>query len=185
MLIQVKYSSSIPYICVYIYIHIYKWRHCIQCCNTNYYIYVYVLIRDQFPEIKATRVQRYQYFKICVIKLSCSQLQKRKLSPGKCKVVHFYTSLKTTDKNLVIFKDFYLFIYRERERGGEREGAIYQCVVASQHPILGAWPATQACAMTGNRTGDPLVLSPCSILHQSGQRPCYIHIYFYTFYSWK
>ena len=26
------------------------------------------------------------------------------------------------------------------------------------HPLLGTWPATQACALTGNRTNDPLVL---------------------------
>ena len=24
-------------------------------------------------------------------------------------------------------------------------------------PLLGTWPATQACALTGNQTGDPLV----------------------------
>ena len=34
------------------------------------------------------------------------------------------------------------------------------------HPLLGTWPATQACALTGNQTGDPLVhrleLSPLS-----------------------
>ena len=33
-------------------------------------------------------------------------------------------------------------------------------------PPLGTWPATQACTLTGNRTGDPLVgrpaLSPLS-----------------------
>ena len=28
---------------------------------------------------------------------------------------------------------------------------------------LGTWPTTQACALTGNRTRDPLVCSPCSI----------------------
>ena len=28
------------------------------------------------------------------------------------------------------------------------------------HPTLGTWPATQACALTGNQTGDPLVLRP-------------------------
>ena len=28
------------------------------------------------------------------------------------------------------------------------------------HPLLGTWPATQACALTGNRTGNPLVHRP-------------------------
>ena len=26
-------------------------------------------------------------------------------------------------------------------------------------PLLGTWPTTQACALTGNRTGDPLLHS--------------------------
>ena len=30
-------------------------------------------------------------------------------------------------------------------------------MVASHAPALGTWPATQACALTGNQTGDPLV----------------------------
>ena len=25
------------------------------------------------------------------------------------------------------------------------------------HPLLGTWPATQACALTGNQTSDPLI----------------------------
>ena len=28
------------------------------------------------------------------------------------------------------------------------------------HPLLGTWPRTQACALTGNRTGNPLVPRP-------------------------
>ena len=28
------------------------------------------------------------------------------------------------------------------------------------HPVLGTWPATQACALTGNPTCDPLVHRP-------------------------
>ena len=32
-----------------------------------------------------------------------------------------------------------------------------QCVVATHMPPLGTWPATQAGALTGNRTGNPLV----------------------------
>ena len=58
---------------------------------------------------------------------------------------------------------FYLFIFRERGRKGEREGEKHQCVVASCAPwcpALGTWPTTQACALTGNQTSDPLVLRP-------------------------
>ena len=50
----------------------------------------------------------------------------------------------------IYFLRFYLFIFRERVREEEREGEKYQCVVASDSPLLGTWPATHACALTGN-----------------------------------
>ena len=57
-----------------------------------------------------------------------------------------------------------LFIFRERGREGERKGEKYQCVVASYTstppPTPGTWPTTQACALTGNQTGKPLVRRP-------------------------
>ena len=56
---------------------------------------------------------------------------------------------------------FYLFIIRKRRREGEREGETHKCVVASPTPPTG--PTTQACALTGNWTGDPLLCSGCSI----------------------
>ena len=55
---------------------------------------------------------------------------------------------------ILFFKGFCLFIFRERGREGEREGEKHQCVVASHTPRNGTWPATQACALTGNRTRD-------------------------------
>ena len=39
----------------------------------------------------------------------------------------------------------------------EREGEKHQCVAASRAPDVGTQPETQACAPTGNQTGDPLV----------------------------
>ena len=51
-------------------------------------------------------------------------------------------------------------IFREQGREGEREGEKHQCVVAPHVPHLGTWPATQACALTGNWTSDPLALRP-------------------------
>ena len=44
-------------------------------------------------------------------------------------------------------KRFYLFIFRERGREGEREGEKHQCVVVSTCPRMGTWPAGQACAL--------------------------------------
>ena len=58
---------------------------------------------------------------------------------------------------LFIYLSIYLFIFRQRRRGGEREGEKRQCVLASHLPILGTWPTTQACALTGNGMGNPLV----------------------------
>ena len=56
---------------------------------------------------------------------------------------------------------FYLFIFRERGREGEeREGNINVWL----HPMYPHWGpvlhATQACALTGNQTGDHLVHRP-------------------------
>ena len=56
------------------------------------------------------------------------------------------------------FKDFtYLFLERGRE--GEREGNI-NVWLPLVHPPLAMWPITQACALTGNRTGNSLVHRP-------------------------
>ena len=62
---------------------------------------------------------------------------------------------------LKFFFRFYLFIFRERAREVEREGEKHRCVrerLPLACPQLGTWPATQACALTGNRTRDLLVL---------------------------
>ena len=72
------------------------------------------------------------------------------------------------------FKDFiYLFLERGEGREKERERNIIVWLPL-KHPPLGTWPATQACALTGNQTGDPLIrssplLSPLSHASQ-GQR---------------
>ena len=59
---------------------------------------------------------------------------------------------------LYFFQGFYLFIFRQRGREGERKGEKHQCVVISHGPPTGdqTWLATQACALTRNRTNDPL-----------------------------
>ena len=66
-------------------------------------------------------------------------------------------------------KDFiYLFIYfleRERGREGEREKETsmrkrYFNWLPLPCPQLGAWPATQACALTGNQTSNLSVCGP-------------------------
>ena len=61
---------------------------------------------------------------------------------------------------LFILKEIiYLFLDsgegREKER--KRNTNVWLPLV---HPLLGTWPATQACALTGNRTGNALVCRP-------------------------
>ena len=67
---------------------------------------------------------------------------------------------------VVFFKRFYLFIYLfiylEGKGGGEKEGKI-SVWLPLLWPSLGTWPATQARALIGNQTGNPLVCSPRSI----------------------
>ena len=47
----------------------------------------------------------------------------------------------------------------EKWRGERREKNI-NVRLPLVHPLLGTWPATQARALTGNRTGTPLVRRP-------------------------
>ena len=55
----------------------------------------------------------------------------------------------------------FLFIFREGEGGRKRGGEISMCGwVLLLFPQLGTWPTTQACALTGNRTSDPLAYRP-------------------------
>ena len=58
-----------------------------------------------------------------------------------------------------IYLLFYLLLERGEERDKERERNInvwlpFMC------PLLGTWPAAQACALTGNGTGDSLFCRP-------------------------
>ena len=58
------------------------------------------------------------------------------------------------------FKDFiYLFLKKGREE--EREGNI-SVWLPFVRPLLGTWPTTHACALTGNGTDDRCTFSPLS-----------------------
>ena len=71
-----------------------------------------------------------------------------------------------------LFKKYFIYLFLGRRREEEREGNI---IVWSslELPLLGTWPATQACALTGNQTSDPLVcrlaLNPLSHTSQGAQ----------------
>ena len=98
-------------------------------------------------------------------------------SPGFCIQVMLasYNVLGSIASSSKLFyfifnKCFILFYFLERGMQGEREGEKNQCVVASHMLPLGTWPPTQTCALTGNRTSNPLgcrpVFSPLSYTRQ-------------------
>ena len=60
----------------------------------------------------------------------------------------------------IIFSRFYLFTFKGREKESERNINVW---LPLMQPALGTWPTTQACALTGNQTGNPLVRSSRSI----------------------
>ena len=66
---------------------------------------------------------------------------------------------------LLLKRFIYLFLEMGEGREKERERNI-RVWLPLMHPLLGTWPTTQACALTGNRTSDPLlyrlVLNPLS-----------------------
>ena len=61
---------------------------------------------------------------------------------------------------LFFFKIYiYLFLDRGEGREKERERSISVWLLLT-HSLLGTWPATQTCVLTGNQTSDPLVCRP-------------------------
>ena len=72
-------------------------------------------------------------------------------------------SVEGNNENWILehcFKRFYLFIFREGNGGRKKETSMWLPLAC---PLLGTGPETQACAPTGNRTGDSLV--PRSMLN--------------------
>ena len=63
---------------------------------------------------------------------------------------------------ILLFLFIYLFLEMGEGREKEREININVWLLLTWLP-LGTWPETQACALTGNWTGNPLVRSPHSI----------------------
>ena len=78
------------------------------------------------------------------------------------------------------FKDFiYLFLEKEGGRRKERERNINAWLPLT-HPLLGTWPETQACTLTGNWTSDPLVRRPgLNLLSHTSQSILFTYNLFY------
>ena len=78
----------------------------------------------------------------------------------------------------------YLFLYRGEGRDKERERNI-NVWLPLMWPPLGTWPATQACALTGNWTSGSLVHSPHSIHWATPARArCFLMYYINVIYDY-
>ena len=65
---------------------------------------------------------------------------------------------------MVLFIYLFIYLFRGEGREKERERNI-NVWLPLMWPPLGTWPITQACALTGNPTGDPM-LNPLSYTSQ-------------------
>ena len=63
---------------------------------------------------------------------------------------------------LIFLKILFIFRGEGREKERERNVTVWLLLTC---PLLGIWPATQACALIRNRIGDPLVHSPARSIH--------------------
>ena len=72
-------------------------------------------------------------------------------------------------------KDFIDLVLQRWEGERERNINVWLLLMC---PLLGTWPTTQACALTGNRTGDPLVHSPAlTPLSHTSQGHFLVHLF--------
>ena len=58
-----------------------------------------------------------------------------------------YQDISSIAQNSFLKKDF-IYLFLERGKEEEREGNT-NAWLPLMHPLLGTWPATQACALTG------------------------------------
>ena len=73
---------------------------------------------------------------------------------------HFFFK-ETNSYQLLFFFLKILFNYFQSEgKGGRKKESERPMCGSLAYPLLGTWPATQACALTGNRTGE----TPCELV---------------------
>ena len=79
---------------------------------------------------------------------------------------------------------FFCFYWGKREKGGERNINVWLPLTC---PQLGTQPATQACALTGNWTGNPSVCSPAlnPLSHTSQGQIAFLFFCFLHFRDWS
>ena len=124
--------------------------------------------RSLSPKIKAVCLHEGHFIKkangICRMEITICQNEVKILCiKWPTYEVIIITVLKEFEVKYILsedsfFKRDFIHLFLERGREGEREEKKHQCVVGlSGAPLLGACPAAQACAPTGNQTSHPLV----------------------------
>ena len=93
-------------------------------------------------------------------------LNRQKVPRDAVRIAHLnFIDLLTDVYNIILinvylfFKDFIYFILERGEGKKKRERNI-NVWLPTRCPILGTWPSTQTCALTGNQTREPLVCRP-------------------------
>ena len=143
----------------------------------------------QLLHVSGTMHSCYMYLIPCTVVVTCiwhhAQLLRVSGTMHSCynsihyisyAVVYIPVAVFITDNlYFLFFKRFYLFLERGegKEKEGERNISVW---LPLMHPLLGTWLTTQACALIGNQTCNPLVcrpaLSPLSHTIQ-GLRTCF------------
>ena len=99
----------------------------------------------------------YTFLKVLIVNKTKRKKKALIFTTSKSTFIFLLGSFIKMKKTLSFLK-FYLLFW-ERGREGERAGEKHQCF----SPQLGTWPETQACALTGNRTGNFWFAGPHSI----------------------
>ena len=98
-------------------------------------------------------------------------------------ILYFLIWFITLSYFYIFLLQYFIYFFREGKGGRKRERNINVWLLLSR-PLLGTWPVTQACALTGNRTSDPLIcrlaLNPLS--HTSQGIFLYVKL---TMHSWN
>ena len=83
----------------------------------------------------------------------------------------------------VILPSFIPFLIYLCLEGGRERGRNISVWLLLMYPSLGTWSSTQACALTGNRTGNISAhrLAPKSLSHTSQGSPCILIIYYLNY----
>ena len=84
---------------------------------------------------------------------------------------------------LSFLKEFIYLVLERGERKRERNISVW---LPLKCPLLGTWPAIQACALTGNQTSGPLVHRPeLNPLSYTTQASVFFLIVLPLWYEWK